>query len=42
MGVEPNRVDELRVSVLETARDFGQKCLYFERAGEAELIWAAT
>jgi len=26
----------------ETARDFGQKCLYFERAGEAEFIWAAT
>lgn len=35
----PARVDELREYARETARSFGQKCLYFERAGEAELVW---
>jgi len=39
VGVEPARVDELRAYVRETARAFGQKCLYFERAGEAEFVW---
>jgi len=39
VGVKPDRVDELREFVRATARDFGQKCLYFERAGEAELVW---
>ena len=34
------RVDALREYVRETARSFGQKCLYFERAGEAEFVWA--
>jgi hypothetical protein len=41
IGVEPRRVDELREYVRETGRHFGQKCLYFERAGEAEFIWAS-
>ncbi len=39
VGVEPRRVDELREYVRGTARAFGQKCLYFERAGEAEFVW---
>jgi hypothetical protein len=39
VGVEPGRVDELREHVRETATAFGQKCLYFERAGEAEFVW---
>ncbi len=39
VGVEPSRVDELREFVKDTARDFGQKCLYFERAGEADFVW---
>jgi len=29
----------LREYARETARRFGQKCLYFERAGEAEFVW---
>ncbi len=39
VGVEQGRVDELREYVRETAHAFGQKCLYFERAGEAEFVW---
>jgi hypothetical protein len=39
VGVEPGRVDELREHVRETVTAFGQKCLYFERAGEAEFVW---
>jgi hypothetical protein len=39
VGVEPHRVDELREYVRQTSRSFGQKCLYFERAGEAEFVW---
>lgn len=42
VGVQPYRVDELRQYVQETAHSFGQRCLYFERAGEAELVWAPT
>jgi uncharacterized membrane protein len=38
VGVEPHRVDELREYVRETGRAFGQKYLYFERAGEAEFV----
>ena len=40
VGVGPGRVDELREHVRETATAFGQKCLYFERAGEAVFVWA--
>ena len=40
VGVEPERIHELRLHVRETARSFGQKCLYLERAGEAEFIYA--
>jgi len=39
VGVEPIRVDELRSHVREASTVFGQKCLYFERAGEAEFVW---
>jgi hypothetical protein len=39
VGVTPLRVDELREYVRETARSFGQKCPYFERAGVAEFVW---
>ncbi len=38
IGVEPRRVDELRTYIQQTANTFGQKCLYFERAGEAEFL----
>ena len=40
VGVEAPRVDELREYVRATGRAFGQKCLYFERAGEAEFVLA--
>lgn len=39
VGVEEPRVDELRAHVRDTAHQFGQKCLYFERAGEVEFVW---
>jgi len=39
VGVTPNRVDELREHVRKTATEFGQKCIYFERAGEADFVW---
>jgi hypothetical protein len=38
-GVPPARVEELRAYVEETARQFGQKCIYVERSGEAEFVW---
>ncbi len=40
VGVEAHRVYELREYVRATGRAFGQKCLYFERAGEAEFVLA--
>jgi hypothetical protein len=39
IGVPPARVEELRAYVEETAREFGRKCIYFERSGEAEFFW---
>lgn len=39
VGVTPSRVEELREYARATARSFGQKCLYLERAGEAEFVW---
>lgn len=39
IGVEPSRVEELRRHVEATAHIFGQKCIYFERTGEAEFVW---
>ena len=32
-------VDVLRDHVKATARPFGQRCLHFQRSGEAELVW---
>ncbi len=39
IGVEPDRVDDLRRHVANAAVLFGQKCMYFERAGEADFVW---
>ena len=39
IGVAPGRIEELRRYVEGTAQEFGQKCIYFERAGEAEFVW---
>jgi len=39
VGVAPNRIGALREYVRGTARVFGQQCLHFERAGEAEFVW---
>jgi hypothetical protein len=39
VGVTPDRVAELQDHVRRTAVEFGQKCLYFERSGEADFIW---
>jgi len=33
-------VPALREHVKATARRFGQRCLYFQTSGEAELVWA--
>jgi hypothetical protein len=37
VGVGPERVDALCEYVRETARAFGQKCLYLERAARRSL-----
>jgi len=37
--VTVDRTDELVEHIRRAARLFGQQCLYFERAGEAELIF---
>ncbi len=39
IGVPPDRIEELHEHVKATAIQFGQKCIYFERAGEAEFVW---
>ena len=38
IGVQPARIEELRGFIEHTAKDFGQKCIYCERAGEAEFV----
>lgn len=40
VAVKPDDVKSLRAHVRETARRFGQRCLYFQKSGEAELVWA--
>ncbi len=40
MAVKEDDVEPLRAHVRETARRFGQRCLYFQRSGEAELMWS--
>lgn len=32
-------VEVLRDHVKATARRFGQRCIYLQRSGEAELVW---
>jgi hypothetical protein len=39
VGVSPSREDELREHAKKTAVEFGQKCVYFERTGEADFVW---
>ena len=40
VAVRPEQVGELRAHVEATARRFGQRCLYLQRSGDAELVWA--
>ena len=37
-AVPPNKVDALRKHVELATQEFGQKCIYFERAGEADFV----
>lgn len=37
-AVPPDKVDELRKHVERATQEFGQKSIYFERAGEADFI----
>lgn len=39
IAVHQADVEVLREYVKATARRFGQRCLYFQRSGEAELVW---
>lgn len=32
-------IDALILHIQKTAKTFGQRCLYFERAGEAEFVY---
>ena len=40
VAVNAADVDALREHVRQTASRFGQRCLYLQRSGEAELVWA--
>ena len=40
VAVGEDDVIALREHVKATARVFGQRCLYFQKSGEAELVWA--
>ena len=40
VAVAEDKVPALREHLKATARRFGQRCLYFQRSGEAELVWA--
>jgi hypothetical protein len=42
VAVGENDVIALREYVQATARRFGQRCLYFQKSGEAELVWVAS
>lgn len=39
IAVAPDREGEIVEHIAEAANVFGQQCLYFERAGEAELVF---
>jgi hypothetical protein len=38
VGVKPGRIEELRSHAQEAAQRFEQKCIYFEKAGEADFV----
>ncbi len=40
IGVKPAKVGKFREHVIDATSEFGQKCIYLERAGEADFIWA--
>jgi hypothetical protein len=40
VAVGERDVVPLRAHVKAAARLFGQRCLYFQKSGEAELVWA--
>ena len=42
VGVKPEKIDELRRFVEEATQEFGQKCIYLERAGDADFIGNPT
>ncbi len=42
VGVKPDKIGELRGHVEGATQEFGQKCIYLERAGEADFIWNPT
>lgn len=39
VGVRPDKIGELRRHVEGATHEFGQKCIYLERAGEVDFIW---
>ena len=40
VAVKPGEIEGLRAHVQAAVSRFGQRCLYFQRSGEAELVWA--
>jgi hypothetical protein len=42
VAVKPDQVETLRAHVAESAGRFGQRCIYFQRSGEAQLVRART
>lgn len=42
LGVKLDHIEELRRHVESATQEFGQKCIYLERAGEADFIWNPT
>lgn len=39
VGVKPDQIDALYRHIEAAAGEFGQKCIYLERAGEADFVW---
>lgn len=42
VAVKAEQVDALRAHVKEAVERFGQRRLYLQRSGEAELVWPGT
>lgn len=40
VAVKEQDIQSLRAHVQEAARRFGQRCLYFQKSGEAEFVWS--